>query len=83
MRYSSFYLFLTLWFSLLVGKKEQLLQLVTGLLIFGCLIELLQSLTGYRVAEWADLAANLAGIAVGLPFYLLPAHRVLRQRMQG
>ena len=36
-----------------------------GLLAFGVLIEGLQSLTPYRVAEWADLWADALGLALG------------------
>jgi VanZ family protein len=36
-----------------------------GLLAFGALIELLQSLTGYRTTEWLDLVADGAGVAAG------------------
>ena len=36
-----------------------------GLLAFGVLIERLQSLTPYRVAEWADLLADVLGLALG------------------
>lgn len=75
------YLFLALWFSFLVSERGRLIGLVLGLLFFGALIELLQSLTSYRTAEWADLAANLSGIAIAMPFYLLPLHRLLRQKL--
>jgi len=36
-----------------------------GLLLYGVLIEALQSLTDYRVAEYRDLLADLLGIALG------------------
>jgi VanZ family protein len=36
-----------------------------GLLAYGGLIEVLQSLTPYRLAEWADLLADALGLAVG------------------
>jgi VanZ family protein len=38
---------------------------VTGLLAYGGLIEVLQSFTGYRTAEWADLLADALGLPVG------------------
>ena len=39
--------------------------LVTGLLAYGALIELLQSLTPARFAEWADLLADGLGLFAG------------------
>jgi VanZ family protein len=41
---------------------------VLGLVAFGVLVEVLQGLSGYRVAEWGDLLADFVGIvaAVGL-----------------
>ena len=67
------YLFLAVWFSLLLQQK-QLAWLALGLLIFGIVIEALQSLTSYRSAELGDIAANATGILLGLPLYLLPLH---------
>jgi len=40
-------------------------RVLPGLLALGALIELLQSLTGYRAAEWLDLAADAAGLVAG------------------
>lgn len=40
-------------------------RVLLGLLAFGGAIEVLQSLTGYRTAEWLDLLADAAGIAAG------------------
>ncbi|NKE64808.1 VanZ family protein [Ramlibacter sp. RBP-2] len=42
-------------------------RVLAGLLAFGALIEVLQSLTGYRTAEWLDLLADGAGLAAGWP----------------
>ena len=39
---------------------------LAALLAYGGLIEVLQSLTPYRSAEWADLLADGVGLAVGL-----------------
>ncbi len=38
---------------------------LVGLLAYGGLIEVLQSFTGYRRAEWADLLADALGLPVG------------------
>ncbi len=39
--------------------------LLVGLLAFGALIEVLQSFTCCRAADWGDLAADLVGLVVG------------------
>jgi VanZ family protein len=39
---------------------------LAALLAYGALIEVLQSLTPYRSAEWADLIADGVGLLVGL-----------------
>ncbi len=56
---------LALWFS---GqyKRANYWRLGIALLIFGALIELLQLTVSYRTAEFMDLAADGAGILVGL-----------------
>ena len=72
------YLFLSSWFSLLTGNRLQLIVLVMLLFAYGLIIEGLQSLTSYRTAELADLFANLSGIALAMPLYLLPWHQRLR-----
>ena len=38
---------------------------LTGLLAYGALIEVLQSLTSYRMAEWGDLWADGVGLLLG------------------
>lgn len=45
--------------------------LAAGLLFFGALIEVCQFMLAYRAAEWADLAADAAGIAAGMIVALL------------
>ena len=41
-------------------------RIAVGLSAYGALIEIGQSMIPYRTAEWGDMAADLAGIAVGL-----------------
>lgn len=41
------------------------LRVISGLVAYGGLIELLQSFTGYRFAEWLDLLANAIGVLLG------------------
>ena len=40
-------------------------QVLVGLLAYGAVIELLQSLTPERQASWPDMAANLLGLLLG------------------
>lgn len=56
---------LTLWFA---GVYERRAWWLTGLglMLFGFLIEFMQLQLSYRTAEWTDIAANTAGIIVGL-----------------
>jgi VanZ family protein len=61
------YLVLMLYFGQLVGAHWRGRAAVVAALIgYGIAIELLQALLPLRVAELADLAANAAGIAIGL-----------------
>jgi VanZ family protein len=61
------YLVLMLYFGQLVGAQRRSRATVAAALIgYGIAIELLQALLPLRVAELADLAANAAGIALGL-----------------
>ena len=50
-----------------------------GLLGYGVLIEVLQGLTGYRYAEWADLLAD--GLGIGLGIGLFGLHAWLHNRL--
>ena len=45
------------------------LSVALGLLAYGVLIEILQGLTSYRHAEWADLLADGLGILAGLALF--------------
>jgi VanZ family protein len=57
--------FLALWFA---GqyRPRSYWRIGLGLLMFGLLIELCQRMLSYRSAEWLDVAADVAGIIVGL-----------------
>ena len=63
--------FLTLAAFGLPAYRSRRLQVVIGLLLFGGLIELLQSLTPYRFAEWADWLADALGVGVGYGVHAL------------
>lgn len=71
------YALLGAWFSLLAARPGALVAVFFGLLGYGALIELLQGMTAYRYAEWADLLANGIGILLGLPFHFTPLRRLL------
>ena len=49
-----------------LGYARATVAVAIGLLAYGALIELLQSLTPSRSAEWADLVADGIGIGIGL-----------------
>ncbi|MEX2495348.1 MAG: VanZ family protein [Woeseia sp.] len=59
------FVFLTVWFS---GqyRRSSWWRLAAGMLAFGALIEVCQQMLSYRSAESLDLAADAAGVAVGL-----------------
>ena len=71
------YAVLSGWFSLLAIDCAALGYSALGLMGYGVMIEVLQGLTGYRHAEWADLLANTLGIGVGLLAYPLALRRLL------
>ena len=47
------------------GYPGRMVLLLLGLLAYGGLIEVLQSFTPDRFAEWADLLADVVGLLVG------------------
>lgn len=55
----------TLGFLGIHGWPNRAVVVLATLLAYGGLIEILQSFTPYRSAEWADLLADGAGLAVG------------------
>ncbi len=59
------FLLLAIWFA---GqyRSSSYWRIGIGLLLFGVLIEGCQRLVGYRTADWFDIAADAAGIIVGL-----------------
>ncbi len=60
---------LAVWFSGQYGKSAYW-KIAVGLLAFGVLIEVLQGLVRYRMAEWLDIGADTLGIAIGLALAL-------------
>ncbi len=60
---------LAIWFAGLYQRQSYWL-VGTALLAFGLLIEACQRLVGYRVAEWLDVGADVAGILIGFALAL-------------
>ena len=56
---------LTIWFTGLYERRVWWLTAL-GLVLFGSLVEFFQLQVGYRTADWRDVAANTAGIIIGL-----------------
>lgn len=56
----------TLGFLGIRSWPSRAVVVLAALLAYGGLIEILQSLTPYRSAEWADLLADGLGLAIGL-----------------
>ena len=59
------FLFLTLWFIGLYQRRSYW-WIALGLAGFGAFIEISQKFVGFRSAEWADFAADIVGIVIGL-----------------
>ncbi|NIL92952.1 MAG: hypothetical protein GTO71_00575 [Woeseiaceae bacterium] len=64
------FVFLAVWFA---GqyRPQSYWRIALGLLAFGGLIEICQKAVTYRSAELLDLAANAAGIGIGLAIALV------------
>jgi len=63
------YMFLFWLLILAYGNQWSLISLGILLALFSGLIEVAQSFTGFRQAEWFDLLANIVGILVAAVFY--------------
>jgi sugar phosphate permease len=59
------FVFLSIWFAGL-WERRAYWHVAVGLMLFGFVVEGCQLLVGYRTADWLDIAANTAGIIVGL-----------------
>ncbi len=59
------FVLLAVWFAGQYRRKSYW-RIGIGLIFFGVLIEACQRLVTYRSADWLDIAADAAGIAVGL-----------------
>ena len=63
------FIVLALWFSGQYARRSYW-RLVMGLVAFGLLIEVTQRMVSYRTADWLDLAADVAGVAIGMAIAL-------------
>ncbi len=72
------YFILGAWFALLAANRWGLLWTLLGLIGYGMLIEWLQSMTGYRYAEWGDVLANGAGTVAGSVLHFTPLRTLFR-----
>ncbi len=55
--------------SLVAYPKFGKLRLAALLCLHGCVIEVLQYLSGYRYGDWQDAMADVAGVMIGLAFF--------------
>ncbi len=60
---------LAVWFAGQYQRRSYW-RIAAGLLAFGVLIEACQRMVTYRSADWLDIAADAAGIAVGIAIAL-------------
>jgi len=72
------YALLMLWFAQTYPNRRHLAVAIC-LILFGGLVELLQSLTGYRSADWLDELTNSVGVVVGWGLFLTPLGRLVEQ----
>jgi len=59
------FIILSVWFSGLLARRSYWL-IAIGLTLFGFFVEFCQLQVSYRTADWIDIAANTAGIIIGL-----------------
>ncbi len=65
------------WFSLVFARGWVRFVVALGLLVLGVSLEYLQGMSGYRAFEYADMAANSAGIFCALLASKTPLSRSL------
>jgi hypothetical protein len=53
------------WFIQIYDRGRIRLGLAAGFIALGIVLELLQGATGYRTFDLRDMAANIAGVALG------------------
>ena len=71
------YFVLTAWYAQLCATNRALAWRAAAFVALGGVIEVLQSFTQYRAAEWRDLLADAAGVLGGVLVGLSPARNLL------
>ena len=61
---------LALWFTGQYARSSYW-KIAAGLIAYGAAIEIGQSMIPYRTAEWGDLAADVAGVLLGVVIALV------------
>ena len=59
------YAVLMLWFAQIYTDQRSRIVTAIGLAALGVALEFLQSYTGYRTFDYADMVANVTGVALG------------------
>ena len=59
------YATLMFWFSQIYARGRTRLLIAAALALMGVALEIAQGFTGYRSFEYADMAANTVGVAIG------------------
>ena len=59
------YATLMFWFAQIYSRGRTRLLIAAGLALMGVALEIAQGFTGYRSFEYADMAANTVGVAIG------------------
>lgn len=73
----------SLWFAQVAGTGRRRLAIALGLSALGLALEIVQAMLPWRMADPADLAADILGIGIGLAVAATPAGRVLRTLEAG
>ena len=69
--------------SLIAYPKFGKLRLAALLCLHGCVIEVLQYLSGYRYGDWQDALADGVGVMVGMVFYVIVSNFVFLEQALG
>ena len=70
---------LVLWYAQIYPLRGDRWRCVLGAIALGALIEILQSFTTYRSAEWLDLLADAVGASLGYGLAATPLGALLRR----
>ncbi len=71
------YAALSYWYASFIRDRCGRIWRALAFVALGAMIEILQSFTSHRSAEWADLYADALGVALGMSLALTPLGRLL------